>query len=62
VSYNLYSPTVPLTEVIFPSMTVCNMNTLRRSLILTLIDDPDLKDLNVTYHELKKIVHLGPML
>ena len=58
VAFNLFSPTVPLTEVIFPSLTICNMNTLRRSLVLTLIDDPALKDLGVTYSELKKIVHL----
>ena len=49
---------MPLTEVIFPSMTVCNMNTLRRSLVLTLIEDPDLSELDVTYPELKKIIHL----
>jgi hypothetical protein len=29
VAYNLESPTVPLDEVFFPSMVVCNMNTLR---------------------------------
>ena len=39
-------------------MTVCNMNTLRRSLVLTLIEDPDLSELDVTYPELKKIIHL----
>jgi hypothetical protein len=58
VSYNLFSPTVPLGEVIFPSVTVCNMNTLRRSLVYTLLEDPDIKDLNVSYSELKKIIHL----
>ncbi len=30
----------------------------RRSFILSLIDDPDLKSLNVSFSELKKIVHL----
>jgi hypothetical protein len=34
------------------------MNTLRSSFINSLLDDQKLKDLNVTYYELKKIVHL----
>jgi|688.fasta_scaffold1454935_1 hypothetical protein len=58
VSYNLQSPTVSLEEVFFPSVVVCNMNTLRSSFINSLLDDQKLKDLNVTYYELKKIVHL----
>ena len=34
VSYNLESPTVPLSEVFFPSIALCNMNSLRKSFIL----------------------------
>jgi hypothetical protein len=58
VQYNLDSATVSLDEVYFPSMVLCNMNTLRRSFIYSLIDDPMLKELNTTFPELQKIVHL----
>jgi hypothetical protein len=54
----LDSATVSLDEVYFPSMVLCNMNTLRRSFIYSLIDDPKLKELNTTFPELQKIVHL----
>lgn len=47
-----------LEEVFFPSMVICNMNTLRRSFIYTIIEDPKLKAMNVTFTELHKIVHL----
>ena len=30
VSHNLHSPTVALDEVYFPSIVICNANTLRR--------------------------------
>ena len=39
-------------------MTVCNMNTLRRSFIYSLIQDESLKAIDVTFSELQKIVHL----
>ena len=58
VSYRLDSATVPLNEVFFPSVVVCNMNTLRRSFIQSLVKDEKLKSVNVTYSELKKIVQL----
>jgi hypothetical protein len=58
VAYNLGSATVPLDEVYFPSLTLCNMNTLRRSFVHSLIDDPKLQVLNVSFQELKKIIHL----
>lgn len=43
VAYNLESPTVPLDEVFFPSMVVCNMNTLRRSFITSILEDSSIK-------------------
>jgi hypothetical protein len=58
VSYNLQSPTVSLEEVFFPSVVVCNMNTLRSSFIYSLLEDDKFKALNVSYYELKKIIHL----
>ena len=58
VSYSLASATVSLDQVFFPSLTICNMNTLRKSFILSLLRDPELQTLNVTYEELKKLIHL----
>ena len=58
VRYSLDSATVPLSEVYVPSMTICNMNTLRRSFIYSLIGDETLQAINVTFNELQKIVHL----
>ena len=58
MSYRLDSATVPLNEVFFPSVVICNMNTLRRSFIQSLVQDEKLKSFNVTFGELKKIVHL----
>ena len=55
VSYNLESPTVTLDEVFFPSLTVCNMNAVRRSFIHALIEDPALKNLT-TFDELLHLV------
>jgi hypothetical protein len=54
----LESATIPLDEVFFPSFVVCNMNTLRKSFIQSLIEDPALAAINVTFVELHKIVHL----
>ena len=56
VAYNLESPTVPLDEVFFPSMVICNMNTLRRSFIEAILKDDGIKKLGVTYSELKNII------
>ena len=47
-----------LEEVFFPSVVVCNMNTLRSSFIYTLLQDIKFKEENITYYELKKIIHL----
>ena len=58
VAYNLDSASISLDEVFFPSVTVCNMNTLRRSFIHSIIQDEKLKLLNVSFYELKKIVQL----
>ena len=40
VSFGLDSPTVSLDEVYFPSLVICNANTLRRSFIYSLLKDP----------------------
>lgn len=56
VAYNLESPTVPLDEVFFPSMVVCNMNTLRRSFIEAILSDEGIQALGVSYNELKNII------
>ena len=56
MAYNLESPTVPLDEVFFPSMVVCNMNTLRRSFIEAILSDEAIKGLGVTFNELKNII------
>ena len=55
VSYNLESPTVPLDQVFFPSVVVCNMNSLRKSFIQTLMTDPKIND-SISYPELWKLV------
>ena len=44
------SPTSSLDEVFFPSLVVCNLNTLRKSFIFALIEDPEIKKLEVTFH------------
>ena len=43
VSHNLESRTVPLDDVFFPSTLVCNMNNVRRSFIVEVIQDPQVK-------------------
>ncbi len=55
VSYNLESPTVPLDDVFFPSVTICNMNALRKSFIQFLMTDPVISGL-ATFSELWKLV------
>jgi hypothetical protein len=41
----LESPTVPLDDVFFPSVVVCNMNSARKSFIHSLMTDPILAEL-----------------
>jgi hypothetical protein len=53
----LESPTVSLDEVYFPSMTVCNMNILRRSFIEAILDDEGVSKLGIEYGELKKLIY-----
>ena len=55
VSYELESPTVPLDDVYFPSLSFCNMNTLRKSFIHSLMTDPSLKNMT-NYKELFHLV------
>ncbi len=57
VKYNLESTTVSLDEVYFPSMTVCNMNILRRSFIGAILEDEGISKLGVEFGELKKLIY-----
>ena len=43
VSYNLESRTIPLDDVFFPSTVICNMNTLRRSFVMAILEDEAIK-------------------
>ncbi|XP_059078307.1 uncharacterized protein LOC131876825 [Tigriopus californicus] len=54
VSFNLESPTTPLSEVYFPSIVICNMNKLRKSFIFSLLRDPKLSQ--IPYHDLLRII------
>ncbi len=45
VTYDLVTQTHPLSDVIFPSLAICNMNQLRSSFIWSLIKDPSLNDI-----------------
>ncbi len=55
VAYNLESPTVPLDDVFFPSVAFCNMNSLRKSLIHTLMKDPVVSQ-KTTFVELRNLI------
>ena len=44
VAFNLESSHHPLDEIYFPSLVICNMNTVRKSFVLELISDPELED------------------
>ena len=55
VSYELESPTIPLDDVYFPSVVICNMNILRKSFIMALMKDPVLKSMT-TYEDLLQII------
>ena len=46
---------MPLDDVFFPSLSLCNMNTLRKSFIHSLMTDPSLKALT-NYKELFHLV------
>lgn len=54
VSFNLESPTTPLSEVYFPSIVICNMNKLRKSFIFSLLRDPELS--KIEYYDLLRII------
>ena len=56
VAYNLDSPTVSLEHVFFPSVTICNMNTLRRSFITSLLTDEQLQQ-KTNFQQLKKLIN-----
>ena len=45
ISYELASMSIPMEELHFPSMVVCNKNTLRQSFLNTLMKNNDLKEL-----------------
>ena len=55
VAYNLDSPTVSLENVFFPSLTICNMNTLRKSFITSLMTDAKIQK-EIGTNELKRLV------
>ena len=48
VVYNIDSPTVSLDYVYFPSVTICNMNNLRRSFIHSLMSDENIRQMTNT--------------
>jgi hypothetical protein len=51
----LESPTVPLDDVFFPSVVVCNMNSLRKSFIHDLMSDPEISKL-ITFREMWNLI------
>ena len=55
--YNVKSPTVNLDKVFFPSVTICNMNILRRSFILSLLNETNLWP-KVNYLQLQKLIEV----
>ena len=56
VSYQIESPTVPLEQVFFPSISLCNMNKLRKSFIYSLLADKQIADLT-TFDDLLEFVN-----
>ena len=56
VKYSLVSKTVSLDEVYFPSMAICNMNSLRKSFVEAILEDVGIKALEVHFDELKHII------
>ena len=48
VVYNIDSPTVSLDQVYFPSVVICNINNLRRSFVLSLMTDENIRQMTNT--------------
>ena len=55
VAYNLDTPTVSLEHVFFPSVTLCNMNALRRSFIVSLMKDEHVEE-KTNYQQLHALI------
>ena len=55
VVYNIKSPTVDLNSVYFPSVVVCNLNILRRSFIMSLLNDTKISQ-NVDFVQLSSLI------
>lgn len=53
ISTSLESTTVPLSEVHFPAVTICNTNDIGRSFIYALMEDASLS--NYTYEDIQAI-------
>ena len=58
VVYNIKSPTVDLNSVYFPSVVVCNLNILRRSFIMSLLNETKLGQ-NVDFVQLHSLIDNG---
>ena len=55
VVYNIKSPTVDLSKVFFPSVVVCNLNILRRSFIISLLNETKIGQ-NVDFVQLHSLI------
>ena len=55
VAYSLDKPSVSLDHVFFPSVTLCNMNTLRRSFIASLMTDEHVQEIT-NYQQLHDLI------
>ena len=55
VAYSLDKPTVSLEHVFFPSVTLCNMNALRKSFIVSLMRDEHVKEIT-NYQQLHDLI------
>ena len=53
--YNIKSPTVNLDHVFFPSVVVCNMNIMRRSFIISLLNDTKIRQ-KVDFAQLHSLI------
>ena len=56
VVYNIKSPTVDLSNVFFPSLVVCNLNILRRSFIISLLNETKI-DQNIDFVQLHSLIN-----
>ena len=54
--YNIKSPTVDLSNVFFPSLVVCNLNILRRSFIISLLNETKI-DQNIDFVQLHSLIN-----